>query len=327
MEKVFALPGELGMALEYIKDTCDGFKLKQSEKNHAMLVSEESLTCITDHRTGDELTVSVKKYIGRVRIDMSMKGERFDPFDSDSPNALLMKSFSSDLKYAHSRGINKISVSAYKSRHMFIYRLIGAALLAFAISMLVRSLCSDSVRQVLTDNFFSVIKDVYMNALNMLIAPLVFFSIASSIAGFGNVADIGRVGAKLMGIYIFTTIVCITIGFGITALIRPYDYAEMAKSAGDMSMYTSTKIDTSVKGFVMGIVPTNFLKPFIDSDTIGIMFLAFTIGISTLLVGSKGKAFKSFLESGNSVFMKITDIRRSHAGNDIRIYLCGTCAS
>ena len=308
MEKVFTIPDELGQSLEFVREICDSFKLKQSEKNHAMLMAEESLTCVTDHRKGDKLTVSVKKFAGRVRIDMSIEGDRFDPFDSDSPNALLMKSFSFDLKYSHSHGKNRISVSAYRSRHMLIYRLIGAALLALAISMLIKNLCSEDVRQSLNDNIFSVIKDIYMNALNMIIAPLVFFSIASAIAGFQNITDIGRVGAKLLGMYLLTTILCISIGFGVTALIHPYDYAQIGGGASDVSNYTSTGIDTSVKGFLTGIVPDNFFRPFLESDTIGIMFLAFIIGIATLLAGTKAKAFRSFLESGNSVFLKIADI-------------------
>ena len=326
MKKVFELPDGIGECLQFLQETFENFKLKKSEKNRALLMAEESLTSIAKHGTGKELVVTIKKSIGKIKVDMLAEGERFDPFDDASDaNTLLMKSFSSDLKYVHTKTKNRISISAYKSRNLFLYRIIGAALLAGLVSLIIRSFCSDETRIYLTDNVFSVMKDIYMNALTMMIAPLIFFSIASSIAGFGNAADIGRVGARIMGIYLMTTIICISIGFCLTFLLRPYNYAEaVTQGALDMSQYTGTQIDTSVKGFLMSIVPANFLEPFVKNDTIPIMFLAFLVGLATLLSGEKTRPFATFLDSGNAVFMKIADVVMQLIPIMIFSYVCVT---
>ena len=50
----------------------------------------------------------------------------------------------------------------------------------------------EKVADKVWQSYFGQYKDIYMNALTMMIAPLIFFSIASSIAGFGNAADIGE---------------------------------------------------------------------------------------------------------------------------------------
>ena len=325
MRKTFNIADETHSCIEYIQESFDSFKIKTSEKNHAILMAEESITSLIKHDKGGNITVNIKKTLGKIKVDLISEGERFDPFeDASDANVLLMKSFGQDLKYVHTRTKNRISISAYRSRHLFIYRLVGSAVLAVLISLLIKNLCSDDTRTYLTDNVFSVIKDLYMNCLNMLIAPLIFFSIASSIAGFGNISDIGRIGARIMGIYLLTTVLCISIGFGVTMLIKPYDYAQIAESTADTSMYTSTQIDTSVKGFLMGIIPSNFLEPFVKSDTIGIMFLAFLMGIATLLSGEKAKPFSNFLEAGNEVFLKITDITVQLMPVMIFGYICVT---
>ncbi len=325
MKKVFELPAGIGDCLKYLQEVFDSFRLKKAEKNRAMLMAEESLTSIANHGYGSDLTVNIKRSLGKIKVEFIAEGERFDPFeDASDVNAVLMKSFSADLKYVHTKTKNRIVISAYKSRNLFLYRIIAAALLAGLVSLILRGVCSDDTRQYLTDNVFTVMKDIYMNALNMMIAPLIFFSIASSIAGFGSAADIGRVGARIMGIYFMTTVICISIGFGLTFLIKPYNYAEAAQAASDVSQYTTTQIDTSVKGFLMSIVPANFFEPFAKNDTIGIMFLALLVGLATLMSGEKTRPFETFLDSGNAVFMKIADIVMQLIPIMIFSYVCVT---
>ncbi|MCR5330936.1 MAG: dicarboxylate/amino acid:cation symporter [Lachnospiraceae bacterium] len=315
----------MNLCLEFLQETFDNFKLKKIEKNRAMLMVEESLSSLAAHSNGDEITISVSKSIGSIKIGLTASGERFDPFeDVNDANVLLMKSFAQDLKYTHTRTKNHISITAYRSRHILIYRLLAAVVLGLAISFAIRTFCSDDVRNYLTDNVFTVMKDIYMNILNMLIAPLIFFSIASSIAGFKNISEIGRIAGKIMGIYLMTTIICISIAFGMTYLLKPYAAANMIAGAEDMSAYTTTHIDTSVKGFLMSIVPSNFFEPFVKSDTIGIMFIAFLLGIATIVSGEKARPFTTFLDAGNTIFLKITDVTVQLMPVMIFSYICVT---
>ncbi|MBP5332324.1 MAG: dicarboxylate/amino acid:cation symporter [Lachnospiraceae bacterium] len=325
MKKIFKFPDEMNSCLEFLQTTFDNFKLKKIEKNLALLMAEESLSSLARHCSGDDITITVSKSLGSIKIDLTTEGTKFDPFeDLTDANALLMKSFAQDLKYTHTRTKNRITITAYRSRHILIYRLVAAIVLGLLVSFLIRTLCSDDMRNYLSDNVFAVMKDIYMNALNLLIAPLIFFSIASSIAGFKNLSEIGRIAAKIMGIYLMTTVICISIAFAMTYLLQPYASASMVASAEDMSAYTTTQIDTSVKGFLMGIVPSNLFEPFVKSDTIGIMFIAFLLGIATIVSGEKARPFTSFLDAGNAIFLKITDVTVQLMPIMIFSYICVT---
>ena len=74
----------------------------------------------------------------------------------------------------------------------------------------------------------------------------------------------------------------------------------------------------------MSIVPANFLEPFVKNDTIPIMFLAFLVGLATLLSGEKTRPFATFLDSGNAVFMKIADVVMQLIPIMIFSYVCVT---
>ncbi len=107
-------------------------------------MAEESLNCLAAHSTGSEISINITKGMGTIKVDLLTDGEKFDPFeDMADANSLLMKSFAQDLKYTHTKTKNRISITAYKSRHLLVYRLVGAILLGLLVSFIVRTFCSD----------------------------------------------------------------------------------------------------------------------------------------------------------------------------------------
>ena len=105
--------------LSFITDNTRRHKLKKSEENRAILMSEETLITMLEHTTGDVVTVSISYLDGNLRIRLSAKGETFDPLAadaSDSMRAALMQSFSRDIRARNLKGMNVITITAYKSR-------------------------------------------------------------------------------------------------------------------------------------------------------------------------------------------------------------------
>lgn len=147
-------------------------------------------------------------------------------------------------------------------------------------------------------------KEMFMNCLNMLIPPLVFFSIASAIAGFGNTAQLGRIGGKIVGIYTMTTMFATVLGFALVELIKPYQFGvpAMPQAAPEASM------DLSFVETFMKIIPDNFIRSFLDGDTVQIIFLAVFLGLAVTAVGAKAKPFQDLINAGNEVFLKMTNM-------------------
>ena len=60
---------------------------------------------------------------------------------------------------------------------------------------------------------------MFLNALNMMIAPVVFFSIIAGITSMADASDISRIGGKLILIYMFTTVIAAVLGMSLSSAV------------------------------------------------------------------------------------------------------------
>jgi len=298
---------QIGDILTFINQNIKKAKLKKNEEYRASLMAEETLTLLKEHVIGDEIMVSVSDFFGALTIRMVAKGKAFDLFEvsaSDEMQAALMQSFAEDIKYKNHKDTNIITINAYKSRYMMIYAMIGAAVCSLLISFLLKKILPADVCNAIAMNVMSPGKDMFMNCLNMLIPLLVFFSIASAIAGFGNTSQLGKISGKIIGIYSMTTVVATCLGFLLVEIIKPYRFAsaDLFLNAGDINM------DLSFKDTIVNIIPDNFVGAFRNADTIQIIFLAVFIGLAITAVGEKAKPIQDFINAGNEIFLKMTNM-------------------
>ena len=293
--------------LAFIRSNVEKHKLRLHEETRALLISEETLVALLEHTTGDEVTIGMSYIGGNMKIRMQAKGEPFNPVsdtDDDPVHAALMKSFASDIHIKSSKGINTITITAFKSRYLLLYKLVFAALISIALSMLLKTAATPQICQLVSTQIMSAGKTLFMNCLNMLIPPLVFFSIASAIVGFGDTSQLGRIGGKTMTLYAFTTVCATAIGFALVELIKPYNIGSLNLQPIDL---TQAGVKMSFADSFMSIIPDNIVASFLNADTIQIIFLAVIIGLATAAVGSKGQAFQDFINAGNEVFLKMTN--------------------
>ena len=104
-----------------------------------------------------------------------------------------------------------------------------ALILAIIVGVLVNSLCAlERVpKTVLNDTgkglvvFFDYIGKLFLQALKMVIVPLIFSSIVVGIAGLGKVDGFGRLGLKTMGYYMMTSFFAILIGLSMVNVFKP----------------------------------------------------------------------------------------------------------
>ena len=65
------------------------------------------------------------------------------------------------------------------------------------------------------------IKTIFMNSLKIIIAPIVFLSIVTCFSQFKSIGELGRLGAKVMGMYCLTTVIAIGLGIALFFLFQP----------------------------------------------------------------------------------------------------------
>ncbi len=146
--------------------------------------------------------------------------------------------------------------------------------------------------------------DLFLRALQMIIAPLIFSSIVSGVLGLGSAQNLGRMSAKTFGYYLVTSLIAAVIGLLVVNIFRPGVGADLGltEEAVELEAGASTFGDT-----LMNIVPTNIFQALAETDMLSIIFFAILFGFFATRIGAR---YKNPLEKGfNGVFevmMRIT---------------------
>lgn len=155
------------------------------------------------------------------------------------------------------------------------------------------------------DGILKIIGDSFLNGIKMLVVPLVLTSLACGASSLGDIRKIGRIGGKTILFYLFTTAAAITISIFLALAINPGKGLDMSHIVTQEPTIAESK---SFVDIVIGMVPTNPIQSMVNGDMLQIIVFSLLLGIAISLIGKKADPFKNFLESFNSVCMKIIDL-------------------
>lgn len=159
------------------------------------------------------------------------------------------------------------------------------------------------VNTYIVDGVFHVIGKMFVNALKMLVVPLVLFSLICGVCGIGNLNTLGRVGSKSFALYMLTTAIAITIAMTIALTTGIGEGMNLAGTAN----FTAKEAPPLTDVFI-NIIPSNPVKSMANGDMLPLIFFSILIGISMLMVGKKAKGFIEGAEIANEIMMKMVNI-------------------
>ncbi len=146
--------------------------------------------------------------------------------------------------------------------------------------------------------------EVFLRGLNMVIVPLILFSISTGVASVGTADNLGRLGFKTMGYYVVSTLIAIVTGFFFVQLLKPGVGAELGLQIplDDISTGSESFGQTLIK-----IVPTNIFDSMVQGHMLSIIFFAILLGFFITRVGEKPRTvLMDVLNACLDVIMKIT---------------------
>ncbi len=314
----------IGQGMDYIQETLKSFNLKPKAINRVLLAAEESLVKLSSHTDpGTELQIALIRRLGTITIRLSAPGEAFDlaedsdfgvplemeDVDYDTEMAirnLVLRSYQDSLKYKHKNHRNTIVITAQKSEKKSLWLTLGALVLAILLGFLLKLTIPESLAQGMDTYCFTPVKTMFLNALKMVVGPVVFFSIVSCISNFSNLAEFGKIGIKVMGLYLFTTFIAIGVGIGIFFLFQPGSPSMLGSAQAAAASVETTSV--SMLDTVINIIPDNFVLPFLNADMLQIIFIALLCGIAVGMIGDYSKPLRDFFEACNTLFLKITTL-------------------
>ncbi|MBO4902094.1 MAG: cation:dicarboxylase symporter family transporter [Lachnospiraceae bacterium] len=308
---------------QFVREQLQGSGIREKDVSNACLAAEEMAGSIASHATGD-MTVAIRGVMGYLTVEISAKGDRYNPAEKIGPEnlldeevgagaqdtirSILLRSMAEKLRYRHNHGTNRISFLVRRSKHAFLYQTLGAMALAVIAGFLLSELGFADLNTDLDTYLLTPVKTMYLNALKMIVAPVVFFSIVSCIVRFSDLSELGRVGGRTVLMYMITTVIAVFVGIGCFYLFKPGGAIPAGAVSDAVKDITSKTMDVSIKDMIVGIVPSDFLQPFVESDMLQLIFLAVICGIGAGLMGHSSERIKDMFESLNELFLKITSL-------------------
>ena len=166
-------------------------------------------------------------------------------------------------------------------------------------------------------SIFDFVGKLFLNALKMIIVPLIVSSIIMGVSNLGSGESFGRLGGKTLGYYVLTSTFAILIGIAVVNIMQPGIVdGEPAKDMLGLSTDTSEvmeKVEGKSAGDVVGIflrmIPTNVVQAAAQGQMLGIIFFSLLFGFfMTKIKMELENTLKHFWQAVFEVMMLITDL-------------------
>src|SRR5579875_2181899 len=134
--------------------------------------------------------------------------------------------------------------------------------------------------------------DAFIKLIKMMIAPIIFCTIVTGIAGMQNVKKVGRVGIKAILYFEVVSSLALVIGLLTINIVRPGKNMHVDAATIDASQvqgYINSSHDTSVVGFLTHIIPDNIVDALAKGDLLQVLFFAVLLGFALSKIGAKAQ--------------------------------------
>ena len=153
--------------------------------------------------------------------------------------------------------------------------------------------------------------DAFIKLVKMIIAPVIFLTVVTGIAGMSNMKTVGRVAGKAMLYFITFSTLALVIGLYVANFLKPGAGMNIDPATLDNSKvaeYVSKAHDSTITGFLMNIIPDTVVSPLVNGNILQVLFVAIIFGIALASVGDRGRPVLNFLQELSAPVFKMVAI-------------------
>ena len=148
--------------------------------------------------------------------------------------------------------------------------------------------------------------DGFIKLIKMIIAPIIFCTVVTGIAGMEDMKKVGRVGAKALIYFEIVSTVALAIGLLVVSVIKPgvgmnADVSKLDTKA--LETFTAKAQSHNTVDFLMNIIPNTVVDAFAKGDILQVLFFSVLFGFALSMLGARGKiAFNVIDEVAHVLF-------------------------
>ena len=153
---------------------------------------------------------------------------------------------------------------------------------------------------------FSPLGTIFMKLLKMVIVPLILFSVTSGVTSIGDSNTLGRMGVKVFGYYMLTSILAILVGLSLTNLLQPGRGINFSVDSNKFDPSTLSQ-PNSLADIIIRMIPSNPIKAMAEGEILALIFWSIVLGIAITQISEKPKkAIIKGFDYGFELMMKLT---------------------
>lgn len=144
---------------------------------------------------------------------------------------------------------------------------------------------------------------LFLNALKMIIVPLILAAVISGVAALGDVRKLGRLGGVTLLYFTFTTAAAVLIGLVLVNIMQPG--VGLPLHDGDIPERVLGKEDTGVSDILLSMVSPNLIAAAAETQLLPLMLFAILFSAALTTLGPKGEPVLAFFDGVNEALMKL----------------------
>ncbi len=153
--------------------------------------------------------------------------------------------------------------------------------------------------------------DGFIRLIKMLIAPIIFCTVVTGIAGMRDLKQVGRVGVKALIYFEIVTTLALIIGLLVVNFVQPGAGMNIDASTldtKDIASYVTKAKEQSTVEFLLNIVPTTLVGAFAEGNILQVLLIALLFAFALQAMGERGRGLLDLIEQVSKVMFGIVAI-------------------
>jgi len=153
--------------------------------------------------------------------------------------------------------------------------------------------------------------DGFIKLVKMVIAPVIFLTLVSGIAGLRELRTVGRVAAKAFGYFLFFSTLALVVGLVVANVVQPGAGMNIDPSTLDtdaIADYAHKAHETTLTGFLLAIIPDTLVSALTQGNILQVLLVAILFGVALSLTGERGAPILAMVERLGEVVFRLVGI-------------------
>ena len=167
--------------------------------------------------------------------------------------------------------------------------------------------------------------DIFLNMMFIVIVPLIFLTITSSIAKMTNPKRLGKIIITIFATFIFTSLVAVFVGLGVTQKVDLVTVEDEEKIFEEFSSEDEVEVEEDDMSILERTVKVLTVSDFSDllskGNLIALLVVSLMVGIAIHMTGDAAKPMVDFIIAANQVLMQLIKIIMYYAPIGLGCYI------